>query len=111
MKAVSIFLGVLLAAALAASTANAQNFGPYVMQAPDCCGPAYYAPNWYGLYYGPNYHLNPGYGPYNGPVDQARFNRTGGFGPGGPGGFGVAPPLSFPTHPYARSPRDFFMAD
>ncbi len=35
-------------------------------------------------------------------------------GNGGYGGFGASGPIqlgspSFPTHPYARSPRDFFM--
>jgi hypothetical protein len=31
--------------------------------------------------------------------------------PGGQGGAGAVPGFSFPTHPYARSPRDFFMVD
>ncbi len=101
----------VLAAALAVSTAHAQYFGPGVPQAPDCCGPSYYAPNWFGQYYGPNYNLYPGYGPYNGPVDYPRFTvqPNGTFGLGG--GTAVAPPLSFPTNPYMRGPRDFFMAD
>jgi hypothetical protein len=112
MKAMFVTFGAALAAALAASTANAQNFGRCVPQAPDCCGPANYAPNWFGQYYGPNYNLYPGNGPYNGPVDSPRFtvqpNGRFGVGAGGPG---VAPPLSFPTNPYMRGPRDFFMVD
>ena len=49
MKAMFVSLGAVLVAALAVSTANAQNFGRCVPQAPDCCGPSYYAPNWFGL--------------------------------------------------------------
>jgi hypothetical protein len=118
MKAMFVSFGAIVAAVLAASTADAQNFGRCVPQAPDCCGPGYYAPNWFGVNYGPNYNLYPGYSPYNGPVGFPSFNARGGaqggFGPGGAGGSGgsgAAPPLSFPTHPYARSPRDFFMVD
>ena len=73
MKAMFVSFGAVLIAALGASTANAQNFGRCVPQAPDCCGPSYYAPNWFGAYYGPNYNLYPGYGPYSGPVDYPRF--------------------------------------
>jgi hypothetical protein len=110
MKAMFVSFGALLVATLTVSTAGAQNFGRCAPQAPDCCGAGYYAPNWFGQYYGPNYNLYPGYGPYNGPVDYPRFTRqpNGQFSAGGPA---VAPPLSFPTHPYARSPRDFFMVD
>jgi hypothetical protein len=109
MKAMFVPFGAALAAVLAASTAQAQNFGCCGRQAPDCCGPSSYAPNWFGAYYGPNYNVNPGCSPYNGPVGFPSFNViAGGRGGGGPG---VAPPLSFPTHPYARSPRDFFMVD
>ncbi len=108
MKAMFFSFGAVLIAALAASTANAQNFGRCAPQAPDCCGRGYYAPNWYGQSYGPNYNLYPGYGPYNGPVVYPRFTIQ----PNGKFGCsGVAPPPSFPTHPYARSPRDFFMVD
>jgi hypothetical protein len=114
MKAMFVSFGAALVAVLAVSTADAQNFGRCVPQAPDCYGPSYYAPNWYGLYYGPNYDLYPGYSPYNGPVGFPSFNARGGFGGfggAGAGGAGAAPPLSFPTHPFARSPRDFFMVD
>jgi hypothetical protein len=112
MKAMFVSFGAALVAVLAVSTADAQNFGRCVPQAPDCCGPGYYAPNWFGQCYGPNYNLYPGCGPYSGPVDYPRFTRqpNGQFslGQGGPGG---APPLSFPTNPYMRGPRDFFMVD
>src|SRR4051812_15747268 len=108
MKAMFVSFGAILIAALAVSTAAAQNFGPFARQAPDCCGPSYYAPNWFGAFYGPNYNLYPGASPYNGPVGFPSFTQVAN-GQGGFGGAGVAPPLSFPTHPYARSPRDFFM--
>lgn len=112
MKAMSLTFGAVLAAVLSAPTANAQNFGPCPRQAPDCCGgPSYYAPNWFGAYYGPNYNLYPGNAPYSGPVGFPSFTMQGNGSGGGFGGVGVAPPLSFPTHPYARSPRDFFMVD
>jgi hypothetical protein len=76
---------------------------PCVPQAPDACGPGYYSTNAAGGVYGPNYLLHPPYLPYNGMV----------LGPGGAGGAGAAGngPIGFPTHPYARSPRDFFMMD
>ena len=34
--------------------------------APDACGPGYYAPNEYGLWFGPNYDVYPPCGPFNG---------------------------------------------
>jgi hypothetical protein len=34
-----------------------------------------------------------------------------GYGPAAPQGQGLPPSPVFPTHPYARSPRDFFMLD
>ena len=112
MKAMFVSFGAVLFAALTVTTADAQNFGRCIPQAPDCCGPGYYAPNWFGAYYGPNYNVYPGYGPYSGPVDYPRFTiqPNGQFGLAGAGA-AVAPPLSFPTHPYARGPRDFFMVD
>jgi hypothetical protein len=104
MKATLPWLAAVLLAVLAGSTAKAQYFGPCVPRAPDACGPGYYAPNIYGAYYGPNYNLRPPYLPFNGMV----------FGPCQcpPGaGQGQLGSPGFPTHPYARSPRDFFMAD
>jgi hypothetical protein len=56
------------------------------------------------MVYGPNYYLRPPFPPYNGerPCLPGK-GRPAAFGPGEAG------PLAFPTHPYARSPRDFFM--
>ncbi len=157
MKATIPWLGSALVAVLAASAAAAQCPGGYaIRQAPDACGPGYYAPNEYGMWFGPNYNLYPCCPPFNGMVfgpggpygPRAAYPRVPGA-PGGPyalntpgrygaaGARGVPPgpyaaygrmvpypcapgcefgqvvpgPVSFPTHPYARSPRDFFMVD
>ncbi len=110
MKATLPWLAAVLAAALAVPAARAQSFDPRFPptccspQAPDCCGPGFYAQNVYGAYYGPNYYLYPGFQPFNGMLAP----WCSGGGAGGPMQFGSP---SFPTHPYARSPRDFFMVD
>jgi hypothetical protein len=80
----------------------------FVPQAPDACGPGYYAPNVAGQWYGPNYAIHPPYAPFNGMVFPPNASGGGGFGAGGAGG---SPAFSFPSHPYARSPRDYFMVD
>jgi hypothetical protein len=64
------------------------------------CGPGHFGPNWAGLLYGPNYCVFPPFPPYQGEL-------PGPCGPGGPGGPGGG--ITFPHHPFARSPRDFFM--
>ena len=77
MKATTPWLGSVIVAALAASAAAAQCPGGHaIRQAPDACGPGYYAPNEYGLWFGPNYDVRPPCRPFNGMV----------FGPGGPEG-------------------------
>jgi hypothetical protein len=85
----------------------------FVPQAPDACGPGYYAPNVAGQWYGPNYAIHPPYLPFNGMVLPPKAPGGGGLGGGGmgPGGAGGFQAFSFPTHPYARGPRDFFMVD
>ncbi len=95
--------------------------GPSLASAQNC-----YAPNcWpqipqltpgygHGMYYstcmtnyGPMYCPRPPYLPYNGvlpgPAPKPGYGQGGG-GMGLPGGPGV-----MPSHPFARSPRDFFM--
>lgn len=60
--------------------------------APDMCGPGFYSTNCCGVPYGPNYCVTPPFPPFNGArpcVNHAKF----------------------PTHPFARSPRDYFMLD
>jgi hypothetical protein len=112
-KATLIGLGVLLAG-FGAATAQAQappvQPGQCIMylpipQAPDALGPGYYAQNWCGAWYGPNYCVYPPYPPFNGmvpgpPVAQAIANGMPAQAYGG---------AHFPTHPFARGPRDFFM--
>jgi hypothetical protein len=55
------------------------------------------------MIYGPNYFLQPPWPPY-------RFVPPGQGGFGGPGGVGgMGGPVAFPSHPFARGPRDYFM--
>lgn len=76
----------------------------YIPKAPDMTGPGFYYTNCYGVTYGPNYCVTPPFPPCNGPLPP--------FSAGGmcqkPKGF---PGMSFPTHPYVRSSRDYFMVD
>ena len=89
--------------ALAASLASAQYpaCSPVNRQplgfAPDACGPGYYFYDGYGTQYGPTYNVVPPWAPYGGIKPN--------FGQNGPG----AGQPQFVTHPYARSPRDYFM--
>jgi hypothetical protein len=108
MRATLPWLGVVLGMALAAQAGQAQCFVPYIPRAPDMCGPGHYGPNWAGLLYGPNYCVFPPFPPYQGEL----------LGPGAPGagipGVPCAPglfggPVTFPMHPFARGPRDYFM--
>jgi hypothetical protein len=102
MKATVCRLAALLALALAPSLARAQccYYTP-IPRAPDMCGPGLYNTNCYTAY-GPLWCVRPPFPPYNGVVPGPAQR------PGGPGGPGS--PL-FPTHPFARSPRDFYMVD
>lgn len=100
MKATAIWLGALLVALGGVSAASAN---PYDYQAPvprvgpDACGPGFYVAGPGGMVYGPNYYLWPAPAPFNGfrPALGGNGNGAG----------------RYPTHPYARSPRDFFMLD
>lgn len=118
MRATLPWLGVLLVVALAAPAASAQCYVPYIPKAPDACGPGNFGPNWNGLYYGPNYCVYPPFPPYNGmlpgPSGAAGAAGAAGGAFGAPGvGYGTLPgvngPVTFPTHPFARGPRDYFM--
>ena len=133
MKATVPWLGALLLAGAAVPALHAQPHPqpcppahischpPYC--APDACGYGYYCQHPCGGVYGPNYCLRPPWQPFNGftpclgkPCPQAQFGQ-----PLPPPPVYLAPqapaapcpglpgsPL-FPTHPYARSPRDYFM--
>jgi hypothetical protein len=85
-------------------------------QAPDACGPGFYSTNPCGGVYGPNYWLRPGFPPFNGMLPPGFPGGPGCSGPGmgggmGPGAGGPGGIAAFPTHPYARGPRDYFMLD
>jgi hypothetical protein len=107
----------LLLGIVGAASVYAQYQPPYptpvppARVAPDACGPGFYDVNPWGAVYGPNYYLQPPFMPYQGAIfgrQAAVFPGGGQAGPGGPGG---PPMVRFPTHPYARSPRDFFMME
>jgi hypothetical protein len=80
---------------------------PYIPQAPDACGPGCYAVNPWSQLFGPNYNVYPGGLPWNGALPPPSPPGGGGGGGGGPAGCGFGG--YFPTHPFARSPRDYFM--
>lgn len=76
----------------------------YIPKAPDMTGPGFYYTNCYGVTYGPNYCVTPPFAPCNGPLPAfgaAAMNQKPKAYPG----------MSFPTHPYVRSARDYFMVD
>ena len=72
-------------------------------QNPDACGPGFYVVNGCGAVYGPNYWLRPCCPPFNGILPSLKPC------PEKQAGYGQVP--GFPTHPYARGPRDYFMID
>jgi hypothetical protein len=126
MRPLALGLAALLLAFLAASPGRANPWVVYPPVAPDACGPGWYNTGPCGMVYGPNHWLRPGWDPFNGLVP--RYGQ-----PSSPGNGGLPPlptladmaaphannghtpglPSSpvFPSHPYARSPRDFFMLD
>ena len=78
---------------------QAPYFVYYIPTAPDMMGPGFYYTNCYGVTYGPNYCVTPPFAPCNGPLPA--FGSCAKAYPG----------MSFPTHPYVRSSRDYFMID
>ena len=118
MKNLLLIFGASAALGLTATLVYAGQYPPYSpfapggLQAPDACGRGFYAPNASGLWFGPNYWLQPGFCPFGGPVGPpGGFPGAGMF--GGGAGFGQGPPSIpiFPTHPFARGPRDYFMLE
>lgn len=63
--------------------------------------PPFYCNNGFGMVYGPNYFLYPPGKPFQGMVGPVV-----GLGQPANGSVGMA---AFPTHLYARGPRDFYM--
>jgi hypothetical protein len=102
MKATVTGLGALLLFAVSASLSQAANpyypCRPYGTPAPDACGPGSYCQGPCGMTYGPNYNLRPPFPPFNGMLPAPKMPQQ-------------PPQISFPTHPFARGPRDFFMLD
>src|SRR5438270_13463475 len=98
MKATVLWLGALLLAAASTSGARANPWFYGNPQAPDACGPGFYCTNYCGAVYGPNYCVRPPCPPFNGFRPCLNDQNQG----GSPG---------YPVHPFARSPRDFFMTD
>jgi hypothetical protein len=103
MKATIAGLAALLALAVFTPASHAQYCRPFypqcwapIPQAPDMCGSGFCSGYGYGQMYGPNLNVYPPFPPFNGMV----------FGPCG----GNGSPL-MPTHPFVRSPRDYFMVD
>src|SRR5690349_9562226 len=109
MRATVRWLGALACLGVAAGAASANPWytpclRPCPPSAPDACCGGYYVTNPYGAVYGPNYWLQPPFAPVGTVAPCFRWSCNGdGNGNGGVPGF--------PTHPYARSPRDFFMME
>ena len=104
MRATVCCLGALLVALALSGAAQAQQpfpngYGNY-MQAPAASGPGYSYYNGWGAPYGSAYWPHPPWPPVGTvpPDFSSQQNQQN------------APPM-FPTHYYARSPRDFFMLD
>jgi len=100
---------------------------PNIPRAPDMCGPGWYYANCCGVVYGPNYCIYPPFQPFQGlllgpkppcpPGQRPNGVTPPGVAPGQAAAYGQPPghpeyaaPV-FPTHPFARSPRDFFMVE
>jgi hypothetical protein len=98
-QATLIGIGVLLASFCAASPAKAQCCFIPPPPAPDACGAGSYNQNPYGGWNGGGYGLYPPFPPFNGML----------LGPPGMGQGGSNGQARFPSHPFARGPRDFFM--
>jgi hypothetical protein len=106
------FLGLILCAGLAQAGPPYPPppykgcYFPPIPQAPDMCNPGFYWTSICGVTYGPAHCPYPPFPPFQGMVPGPPYCPGKPGGPGGPGARGA--PV-FPTHPYARSPRDFFM--
>lgn len=105
MKATIAGLAALLALAVFAPASPAQYYGrpynpyyyPPIPRAPDICNPNCSYNPCAGMF-GPNLNVYPPFQPFNGAV----------FPPSNGGGGATQ---LFPTHPFARSPRDYFMVN
>ena len=124
MNATLKCLATLLGLAVAIPMARAGGPGCYPA-APDACGPGYYNAGPCGMVYGPNHYVYPCFPPWQGAVFGPKLcmGPNGApyvMGPQGPapvsalpamiqGPPQLPPPPRFVNHPFARSPRDYFM--
>jgi hypothetical protein len=108
MRAILTSLVLLLAVALSGAPLSAQCCYIPPPPAPDMLGPGYYWTSPYGITYGPNYVVRPPFPPFQGMILAPPKPPCPPGSPmmGMPGGS-----LGFPSHLYARSPRDYFMID
>lgn len=97
MKAILAAVGALGLLAASHSAASAQWFPPCRPQAPDACGPGMYYSHPCGMIYGPSYNVRPPFPPFQGLLPVPKKD--------------ACPEMLFPTHPYARGPRDYFMLE
>ncbi len=105
MRAIRTGLAAVVVLGLAGSLAHADPFFGYPPPVPvGNCNPGFYTVNGCGCWYGPNYC-------FQGPcLPPAPFNGLLAIPqPRGPVGPGPLPPPTFPMHPFAHGPRDFFM--
>jgi hypothetical protein len=109
MKPTVAAAAALLAALSLAAPSPAFNY-PGVPQAPDMCGPGSFYTDATGALWGPSHNVYPPFPPFQGMLGVPNGGGPGGFGgPFGPGGPFAR--FAFPTHPFARSPRDYFMME
>jgi hypothetical protein len=106
MRAILTSLVLLLAVGLLAPAASAQCCYIPPPPAPDMLGPGFVWTSPYGITYGPNYYVRPPFPPFQGMIPAPPKPPPGSPQMGMQGGS-----LGFPSHLYARSPRDFFMID
>ena len=113
MKAVYAWAGAVLGVLACASLVRADPYAYCPRYAPDACGPGYYMTNPCGATYGPCYNLRPPFPPVGGlpPVVQQGSAGGGGGGAAAMGPQGPSGIAAFPSHPFARGPRDYFMED
>jgi hypothetical protein len=99
--------------ALTATQVSAQCYYIAPPRAPDMRNPGFYYTNPYGVIYGPNYYVRPPFPPYQGAILGPQ--KAAALAPyaDNPQAFqqAIGEFNGFPRHLYARSPRDYFMAD
>ena len=107
MRTVLTSLMLVVALELFSSSAHAQCCYIPPPAAPDMLGPGFYWTSPYGITYGPNYIVRPPFAPFQGMILAPPKPPAQGM-PGMGSPFGS---MGFPSHLYARSPRDYFMID